>query len=100
MDAISVIADGDEDSEDIDGIQELHRFFMSSIRSFCNAIEHFQYESAVFTLLNGNDYYELNDVLLPGLLLISPFAIIVSPQLIYIQLYSIGTVGIISIMDA
>lgn len=83
VDAISVIANGDESSEEMDGIQELHRFFMSSIRSFSNAIEHFQHESAVFTLLNGNDYYELADVLLHGLLIISPFALIVSFKLIH-----------------
>lgn len=50
---------------------------ISSIRSLCNAIEHFQHESAIYFPTFEHNYFELMDYLLIAICLLLPSALIV-----------------------
>jgi hypothetical protein len=93
VDAVTIAAEEAAASEEFDGIQELFRFFLISLRSFSNIIEHFQHESAVYIPLSGNEYLELPEVIIFGIILILPFALMVSPY--FCNLLSAHCVGLV-----
>ncbi len=77
IDSITIKAIGDEISEDREGLQDFYKFMISTIRSLCNAIEHFHHESAIFFPVHEHNYYEFTDYLSGAILLILPILLIV-----------------------
>ena len=63
--------------EEQDNMQELYKFMISTIRSLCNAIEHFQHENAIYFPTNEHNYYEFMDYLPFAISLIVPIALLV-----------------------
>jgi len=50
---------------------------ISTIRSLCNAIEHFQHENAIYLPINEHNYYEFVDYLPFAVIIILPSALLV-----------------------
>ena len=50
---------------------------ISSIRSLCNAIEHFQHENAIYFPISEHNYYEFMDYLPYAIIIILPLALLV-----------------------
>ena len=50
---------------------------ISTIRSLCNAIEHFQHENAIYFPTNEHNYYEFKDYLPGAIAIILPTALLV-----------------------
>ena len=65
-------------SEEQDSMQEFYKFMISTIRSLCNAIEHFQHENAIYFPTNEQNYYELMDYLPFAIGFIVPIAVLVT----------------------
>lgn len=50
---------------------------ISSIRSLCNAIEHFQHENAIYLPTNEHNYYEFMDYLPIAIIILLPCVLLV-----------------------
>ena len=77
IDSVTIRANGKSTSTDQEGIHEFYKFMISSIRSLCNAIEHFRHESAIYFPASEHNYFELMDYLACAILLIIPAVFIV-----------------------
>jgi hypothetical protein len=80
IDAITIQAKGDEISDDHDSVQVFYKFMISAIRSLCNAIEHFQHETAIYFPTTEHNYYEFMDYLPIAVIIILPCALLVQSQ--------------------
>lgn len=76
IDSVTIKAVANDKAVEADGIQGLYKFMTSTIRSMCNAIEHFQHETAVFFPTTGHDYYELGDYLVGAILVLAPILLL------------------------
>lgn len=94
IDSITIQAEGDKISDDHDSLQVLYKFMISTIRSLCNAIEHFQHENAIYFPTNEHNYYEFMDYLPVAIFIILPTALLVKffDRLFLIILVNFGTV--------
>ena len=77
VDSLTIRAEGKNLTIDQENLQEFYKFMISTIRSLCNAIGHFQHESAIYFPTDEHNYYELMDYLLIAIILIIPSALIV-----------------------
>lgn len=67
-----------KESDEQGSMQEFYKFMISSIRSLCNAIEHFQHENAVYFPTNEHNYFDFIDYLPFAIILIIPVSLLVA----------------------